>query len=131
MLTHSQIANIISEIASVVGAYHATGRHIYDVSPGQAVVALKCVWIAQLTNLISMFFVKASIASYLIQLDFSKGYRIIIWISVFFIFGLNLIYPLIAVLGTCRPIALNWDRSLPGKCWPGTVNAGSGYAQSG
>lgn len=78
-----------------------------------------------------MFFLKASIASYLIALDFSRRYRVIIWITVVLILLMNLLLPLVAILGTCKPLTLNWDRSVPGRCWPGTVNAASGYAQSG
>lgn len=53
------------------------------------------------------------------------------WTTVAIVILCNGILALVSILGSCRPIALNWDKSLEGSCWPRKVNTVGGYVQSG
>ena len=128
-----QASNITSEAFSIAAAVYAEGRHIYDPSltPADIKRALEYVFVAQVTNLFSMFLLKVAIADYLLALRFTPQYVLIIRTSLVPISAFNLIMPAVMIFGSCKPIALNWDKSLQGSCWPPMYNAASGYAQSG
>ena len=91
---------------------------------------MRQLYIAEVLNLISMFFTKLSIATFLMYLDFAKRYKVIIWLTIVIIFAINGIMTLVTILGSCNPIVLNWDKSGPGSCWPRSVNAIATYIQS-
>ena len=80
---------------------------------------LRWLWFGQLLNLYGMALIKLSVCAYILMLDFSKAYRIIIWLSVVIHIGINFIFPSVILLGECQPISKHWDvaGTQPGSCW--------------
>ncbi|PSK37371.1 hypothetical protein B9Z65_2113 [Elsinoe australis] len=124
--------NVTSNIATVLSSYNGQGFHSYDpsVTPATVQRTMMYIWIAQFTNIYSMFLLKCSISAYLLVLNFSKKYRIIIWCSVAMIMICNFTFPTIALFGGCRPISFRWNKMQQGACWPAIIDSISGYQQS-
>ncbi|KAH8730795.1 Alpha/Beta hydrolase protein [Phaeosphaeriaceae sp. PMI808] len=126
-------------IIAMVGAifcYKTTevggGKHIWDPmlqDLGNLRRYMKYLWLAQLLNIYGMALVKLSICSYIFMLNFSKGFRILIWASVVIHVGLNFIFPSIILFGECTPYSKHWDiaGTQPGSCWPTKPKVISGY----
>lgn len=95
------------------------GKHAWDPTVPKSDLAkyLKYLWFGQFFNLTAMAALKFSICAFMLQLDFSKTYRMLIWLSVVVHTGFNVIFPYIIIFGECDPIAKHWDLKLPGHCW--------------
>ncbi|KAH7082985.1 Alpha/Beta hydrolase protein [Paraphoma chrysanthemicola] len=124
---------IAGAIACYKMADYGGGRHIYDPI-FQDMDNLKkymyYLWVGQLLNLYGMALVKLSICAYIFMLNFSKGFRILIWISVVIHVGLNFIFPTIILFGECTPYSKHWDVTgqQSGSCWSTKPKVISGYA---
>lgn len=75
------------------------------------------LWFGQYFNLTAMALLKFSICAFMLQLDFSRAFRVMIWTTIIVHIGLNVVYPYIILFGECAPIAKHWDVKLPGYCW--------------
>ncbi|KAK7181587.1 hypothetical protein DPSP01_011409 [Paraphaeosphaeria sporulosa] len=108
------------------------GKHVWDPSesPENLEKYLKWLWFSQLFNLYGMALIKLSICAYILMLDFTKAYRIIIWMSVVVHVGMNFVFPSVILFGECRPIYKHWDvaGSQPGSCWGDKPRVISGYS---
>ncbi|KAJ8115513.1 hypothetical protein OPT61_g2844 [Boeremia exigua] len=113
--------------------YVGAGKHTWDPSITKHDLGLyfKYLWFAQFFNLTAMGALKFSISAFLLQLNFSRVYRWLIWLSVVVHTGLNIIYPYIILFGECDPIAKHWDPKLPGYCWSDKPRVISGYLGAG
>lgn len=107
------------------------GRHVWDPIlsvPGNMEKFLKYLWIGQLLNLYGMALVKLSICAYILMLNFSKPFRILIWISMAVHILTNFVFPTIILFGECTPYTAHWDLAAPpGSCWPTKPKVVSGY----
>ncbi|KAJ4381918.1 hypothetical protein N0V86_003287 [Didymella sp. IMI 355093] len=126
-------------LLAVIGAVFAYktaevggGRHVWDPiqTPANLEKYLKWLWFAQLFNLYGMALIKLSICAYILMLDFSRSYRIIIWLSVVVHIGINFVFPSVILLGECHPITKHWDvaGTQPGSCWGDKPRVISGYS---
>ncbi|KAF2628837.1 hypothetical protein BU25DRAFT_365834 [Macroventuria anomochaeta] len=126
-------------LLAIVGAVFAYktaevggGRHVWDPiqTPANLEEYLRWLWFGQLFNLYGMALIKLSICAYILMLDFSKGYRIVIWLSVVIHVGINFVFPSIILLGECQPISKHWDvaGTQPGSCWGDKPRVISGYS---
>ncbi|KAF2124494.1 hypothetical protein P153DRAFT_411551 [Dothidotthia symphoricarpi CBS 119687] len=110
----------------------ALGRHINDpsISPEDILRYLYCLWIVSIVNLIGVAFLKWSICSWLLVLNFSKTYEIIVWISIIMVTVLNFIVPTIGNF-RCIPLRANWDFRFQGdkKCFAELAPLGLIYTQ--
>ena len=106
------------------------------------------LWIGQLLNLYGMALVKLSICAYIFMLKFSKGFNILIWISVVLHVGINLIFPTVILFGECtvslnvrrsrhkltrcfhlsQPYTKHWKSAQSGSCWSAKPRIISGYS---
>lgn len=97
------------------------GRHVWDpiMTPANLEKYMKYLWVGQLLNLYGMALIKLSVCAYIFMLDFSKAFRIVIWMSVVIHLGLNFVFPSIILFGECTPISKHWDilGTQPGSCW--------------
>lgn len=87
------------------------GKHIWDpmlANPANLENYLWYLWVGQLLNLYGMALVKLSICAYIFMLNFSKSFRVLIWLSVFVHIGINLIFPTIILFGECTPYTKHW-----------------------
>lgn len=76
------------------------------------------LWIDQILNVIAVAFLKWSICAWLLVLNFSKSYRIIVWLSILMVTALNFLAPVLTFFG-CIPLEKNWNFVYQGpfKCW--------------
>ncbi|ORY14294.1 hypothetical protein BCR34DRAFT_237998 [Clohesyomyces aquaticus] len=121
--------NIPAVVITYLTASEGAGRHVWDpyITPARLRGYLMHLWWGQLLNIYAMAAVKGSICAYLMLLDFSKAFRIMIWISVVFHIATNFIFPSIILFGECRPISKHWDPLTPGICWSSKPRVVSGY----
>jgi hypothetical protein len=103
-------------------ADYGGGKHIWDPvfkDPANLREYLRFLWFGQLLNLYGMALVKLSICAYIFMLNFSKGFRALIWASVVVHIGLNFVFPTIILFGECTPYTKHWDAlgTQPGSCW--------------
>ena len=92
---------------------------------------MRYLWFGQLFNLYGMALIKLSICAYILKLDFTKGYRIVIWMSIVLHLGMNFVFPSVILLGECAPISKHWDiaGTQPGSCWGPKPRVISGKAE--
>jgi len=76
------------------------------------------LWIDQIVNVIAVAFLKWSICAWLLVLNFSKAYRVIVWLSILMVTALNFLAPVLTFLG-CIPLEKNWNLTYQGsyRCW--------------
>lgn len=76
------------------------------------------LWIDQIVNVIAVAFLKWSICAWLLILNFSKSYQVIVWLSILMVTALNFLAPVLTFFG-CVPLEKNWNLVYPGKskCW--------------
>ncbi|PNS21080.1 Flap endonuclease GEN 1 [Sphaceloma murrayae] len=132
LITVAVAFNVTANTATTLSSYYGQGYHTYDpsITPADITKCLMYIWIGQFSNIYAMLFAKASIASYLLLLNFSPKYRVIIWGSVAILAVCNFTFPTIALFGGCAPISYRWNKAQHGRCWPGLVDSVSGYQQS-
>lgn len=131
-LTISKVSNLIALGCTGRSAYYGLGKHVTDptFTPHAMVEALRYIYIGEVTNLLAMLFAKLSIAWFLLYLDFAKRYKLIIWSTIAIIITINGVLSMVSILANCDNIALNWNTTLEGSCWPRSVNTICGYIQS-
>lgn len=75
------------------------------------------LWITQLLNIVAVAFLKWSICAYLLALNFSEIYRVIVWLSILMVTAFNFLAPVLTLFG-CSPLEANWNYLYePRKCW--------------
>ncbi|KAF9700594.1 hypothetical protein EKO04_001435 [Ascochyta lentis] len=129
LLILAQTCALIGSSFGYMCAWVGAGKHVWDpsVTPQDNANYLKYLWFAQTFNLTSMAALKFSICAFMLQLDFSKTFRMLIWTSVVVHTGFNVVFPYIIVFGECGPVAKHWDNTLPGYCWGPKPRVTSGY----
>ncbi|KAF2157056.1 hypothetical protein K461DRAFT_9914 [Myriangium duriaei CBS 260.36] len=129
----SMALGITANSCSTAATSYGNGFHMNDPSmtkPGLR-ICLKLIFTAQVTNILSMFFLKASISAFLLPLNFSPKYQKTIWISVVWILLFNFAFPVVTLFASCKPLSLRWDRDQPGTCWSFKLDSVAGYLQGG
>lgn len=78
----------------------------------------------------AMFLAKLSICAYLLALNFSKGYRYMIYVSICLIVICNFTLPMLSHWAACTPVQARWDRTMKKRdCWPFMFNIYVTYIQ--
>ncbi|KAI9686309.1 MAG: hypothetical protein M1820_010652 [Bogoriella megaspora] len=99
-------------VAQLGGLAHGTGRHMADLEPHQAMIALKFWFVCELAYILSSALLKIAIGSFLLRIAVA---RIHIWI-IKIIMGASVLfgtfYWLLALL-QCRPISDWWTTLKP------------------
>ncbi|KAJ4989716.1 hypothetical protein SVAN01_04746 [Stagonosporopsis vannaccii] len=133
LLALAQICAIVGTCFGYMTAWYGAGKHVWDPSVTKADLGVyqKYLWFGQYFNLTAMAALKFSICAFMLQLDFSKTYRRLIWASVIVHLSFNVIYPYIILFGECDPVAKHWDPTMPGFCWPSKPRVVSGYLGAG
>ncbi|KAH9864250.1 hypothetical protein J1614_010184, partial [Plenodomus biglobosus] len=123
---------IVGAIYTYKTAAVGGGRHVWDpiMTPANLEKYLHYIWVGQLLNLYGMALIKLSVCAYIFMLDFSKAFRIVIWLSVVVHLAINFVFPSVILLGECKPISKHWDvaGTQPGSCWSATPRVISGYS---
>ncbi|EUC43564.1 hypothetical protein COCMIDRAFT_38501 [Bipolaris oryzae ATCC 44560] len=113
-------------------AEYGGGKHVWDpfMTPPRLEKQLYYVWLSQILNLYGMALVKLSVCAYIFMLDFSKTFRVMIWISIVVHVGVNFVFPTVILFGECTPYSKHWDvaGTKPGSCWGPEPRVISGYS---
>lgn len=76
-----------------------------------------------------MFLVKLSVCVYLLALNFSRRFRMIMWFITLVVVTFNLVMPLLMHFASCRPFYYRWHPELEPECWPIEIGTFTEYAQ--
>jgi hypothetical protein len=118
VISPEQALNITATCTNHVVVDAGLGRHIMDptVLPHIARYSYY-LWISQVVNIIAVAFLKWSICAWLLVLNFSKVYQIIVWLSILMVTALGFLAPVLTLFG-CSPLEANWNYAYqPRKCW--------------
>ncbi|KAB2102171.1 hypothetical protein AG0111_0g9542 [Alternaria gaisen] len=111
--------NISATSLNQVVVNNGLGRHIMDptVFPNLKTYSYY-LWITQIVNIIAVAFLKWSICAWLLVLNFSTLYRVIIWLSILMVTAFNFLAPVLTLFG-CTPLERNWNFGYTGEshCW--------------
>ncbi|CAN9202843.1 unnamed protein product [Alternaria alternata] len=111
--------NIAATSLNQVVVNNGLGRHIMDptVFPNLRTYSYY-LWITQIVNIIAVAFLKWSICAWLLVLNFSTLYRVIIWLSILMVTAFNFLAPVLTLFG-CTPLERNWNFGYTGEshCW--------------
>ncbi|KAL1798177.1 hypothetical protein ACET3X_002214 [Alternaria dauci] len=111
--------NITATSLNQIVVNNGLGRHIMDptVLPNLRTYSYY-LWITQIVNIIAVAFLKWSICAWLLVLNFSTLYRVIIWLSILMVTAFNFLAPVLTLFG-CTPLERNWNFGYTGEshCW--------------
>ncbi|KAF2107379.1 hypothetical protein BDV96DRAFT_506219 [Lophiotrema nucula] len=115
------LLNIVDTVFNVLCAYAGQGRYLRDpfyknMSKADKRTLLHYMFVNQSTNLYIMGVVRLSICAYLMALNFSKSFRVVIWATTFVVVVCGFILPSINVFGWCVPMSMRWDPRVKGHC---------------
>jgi hypothetical protein len=132
MLTAFQILNTVANISVIIAAYNGYGRLDADpfLTPARKMTTMRYLYYSQVLCIMAMFVAKMSILAFLMVLNFSKSFRYVLWASVFVVVVCNLIVSCVNLFGFCWPIAVRWNPSVKGRCWPLSERLGTVYTQA-
>ena len=132
VLTRPKVIAIAGGACCYKMAEYGGGKHVWDpfMTPQRLEKQLYYVWLSQILNLYGMALVKLSVCAYIFMLDFSKTFRIMIWISIVVHVGINFVFPTVVLFGECTPYSKHWDvtGTKPGSCWGSEPRVISGYS---
>lgn len=103
---------------------------MYYLHPQDAMRAAELNYIAQIFYVITFYFVKVSLAAFLLRLGPSKICQWITWLCIFLLTASNG-EAVIVELAQCRPLRKVWNPTLPGSCWSTRPLLDSAYGLSG
>ncbi|KAI4650627.1 hypothetical protein J4E93_002984 [Alternaria ventricosa] len=111
--------NITATSLNQVVVNNGLGRHIMDptVFPNLRTYSYH-LWITQIVNIIAVAFLKWSICAWLLVLNFSRLYQVIVWLSILMVTAFNFLAPVLTLFG-CTPLERNWNFGFTGEshCW--------------
>jgi hypothetical protein len=115
LTAETQIVFVAYTIFSSTGAVYGTGQHKTDLSEERYATATKWWFMCYSTYGGTMFFVKLSIAWFLLRVTVSRVHRWIIYTAGLLSCASCLCYILVALF-QCSPISYYWDRDQTGSC---------------
>src|SRR3569833_2554473 len=107
------------------------GKHTWDLTPEQLASFSTVILVRVTMTITAVSWSKTSFAITVLRIAETRSMRCLLW---FIIITINLAMGLAATLGwtSCTPLAMTWDQSIPGTCWPGGARgAGGGGAGGG
>lgn len=110
--------NTVASSTSHIVVDSGLGRHIMDPSVLPTLERYSYfLWISQIVNIIAVACLKWSVCAWLLVLDFSKIYQVIVWLSILMVTSLGFLAPVLTLFG-CTPLRANWDYAYQTrKCW--------------
>lgn len=115
----------------LLGVHAGAGRLISDPfwASHSFYPSIRFEFISISLQMSAMFLVKLSVCTYLLALNFSRMFRVIMWLVTLIVVIFNLIMPLLFHFGACRPYYFRWTPEVVPECWPDTVGTVAEYAQ--
>ncbi|KAG9235330.1 hypothetical protein BJ875DRAFT_374471, partial [Amylocarpus encephaloides] len=132
LIAAAVLFHIATNVLSVTSAFYGNGKldRDPDLTPARKRVCNKLLFISSVCNITTMFLIRLSVASYLVNLYFSRGYKTLVWITVAIVIICNFLLPSVNFYAYCRPIAMRWDPRVKGKCLTTRIRLMSAYAQA-
>ncbi|KAJ4293126.1 hypothetical protein N0V90_008408 [Kalmusia sp. IMI 367209] len=107
--------------------YYGAGKHIDQIEDKNFQTAFKLNFVTQPIYLIAICVVKLSVGFFLLRIAIVPLYRRIIQgIMIFMAFYTTACF--FTVMFQCTNLAVQWDPSVEGTCWPSNVLKGLSYA---
>ncbi|KAI4229624.1 MAG: hypothetical protein L6R36_000671 [Xanthoria steineri] len=106
---------VIGTTMDLVGMNYGIGRHVYYLQPNDAVLATKLDWLCQAFVITALTTGKVSVAFFILRLSNTKWHFYLLH-SINITLGFINVPLIIWTYAQCRPSALLWDPTLPGKC---------------
>ncbi|MCJ1251823.1 hypothetical protein MMC30_009061 [Trapelia coarctata] len=131
LIVVGMIFDILTMACLGLGVANGVGRHLSYLSTGQAEAVAKWLLFGEVFWMATGTFTRISVAVFLLRIfKIMKLWRwgLYALISVTLVSG---IFGLVIRLARCQPFALNWDRTIPGTCWPIMVLHVYGYLNGG
>jgi hypothetical protein len=114
---------------TILEAKYGLGRPITTVDLPDIIKVLKYTTFAIFVNGLSMGFLKIGIGIGLLRLRLSKVFNYAVIIAVLISSLVNfIVFP--GTFGQCRPLAKQWNPSLPGNCWSKKTSLAFSYTQT-
>jgi hypothetical protein len=124
--------SFVCNIAFVIrGVYAGAGRLVADPfwTSDRTYTFIHFQFISICLQMYAMFLVKLSVCTYLLALNFSRKFRVIMWIVTLIVVIFNLAMPLLFHFWSCRPYYFRWNPEIVPECWPEIVGTVTEYAQ--
>lgn len=132
----TELSSIVSFGLTFASIKFGFGRHIYYLSPEQAIFALKLQSISMPFFILSLLFTKISICLLLMRIFVTnrvKNYQV--WKRAIYIIMSLLVTTslssIIFALAQCNPIAKSWNPTISGTCWSRDIRIALYYYQGG
>ena len=126
----TQILSIAALGVVIALALNGGGRRAVYITPQQYTTNRKLSFAQQLIYVWAITMVKISIASFLLRLSPHRYYiRFLKLCKASLI--LATVCATLVILLQCQPVALAWDKSLKGSCWPASTLAVIWYTING
>ncbi|KAK1146140.1 hypothetical protein N8T08_003229 [Aspergillus melleus] len=112
-------------VASIIAAYHGTGRHVEDIPTPSLPPMLKAIYSTRLIYIVAMLFVKMSLLWFYLRLDRRRRMRWTVYCLMVFVIGIS-VSSFFVLAFSCYPPAMFWDveGTVKGKCMsPGSQQA--------
>ncbi|EHY58977.1 hypothetical protein HRR83_001759 [Exophiala dermatitidis] len=126
----SLAACVAGEGLTIACATHGLGLTISRVNITHDLpLILKYTQFAILCNAMAMMLMKLGIGLTLIRLHLSKAFNMVVIACIVLTILVNGV-AVPGVFASCTPLAKEWHKNLPGKCWPKRVNLAFSYTQT-
>lgn len=100
-----------------------------ELSPDQVMYSVKWVFLCEFFSILSPGIGRIAYAVLLLDLVPPIRWRTRFLWSIIFIQFIVDILTIIISFSQCRPLKKFWDHSVPGSCWPATVQQDTGFFQ--
>ncbi|KLJ11087.1 hypothetical protein EMPG_13607 [Blastomyces silverae] len=114
MITAALISSIILSITENMAVAHGYGRHAFDLTKEEKILALKWFFAAQVFYKIVITLAKMSIPFLYMRIFYIERYMRWACISLNIFIGAHGIAFVLATIWQCDPMAGFWDKSIPG-----------------
>ncbi|EEH35587.1 hypothetical protein PAAG_06634 [Paracoccidioides lutzii Pb01] len=111
----SMIAGIAMNCFPLIGVHHGYGKPLAELSKADGIMVMKMFWAVQIAYKCSLNLCKISILLLYRRIFVTRKFRIAVDISLTVV-TVYFIITLLTNIAECRPIAKNFDHSVPGKC---------------
>jgi len=130
-----QVLSILGFAIIIPEVKYGAGRHafyiIQDMGSEGLIIGLKLNFITQFSYVFALAAAKVSIGLFLLRLVGTRIYKVIVWSLLVFL-GLYTFGGSAALMGSCRPFAANFDRTIPGSsCYAPKTLQSLAYFNSG
>ncbi|KAH6665994.1 hypothetical protein B0J14DRAFT_605078 [Halenospora varia] len=128
---------IIAEVLSLAGfclsaaaVGHGWGHMTAYVDPADATIAHKCIFAVEILWMISIVFVRASVACSLLPLSTARLWKWTLWILIALQVVLAIMWMTITLAG-CKPLRAFWDAGVYPTCWDVRITINLGWVSAG